>query len=59
MGFPAAIREKARYWVALSCAGHLVSTGLGEENSRALVRSVSEVWCKDFLSYIFAREEDF
>jgi len=30
MGFPAAIREKPRCWVDLSCAGHLVSIGLGE-----------------------------
>jgi len=30
MGFPAAIREKPRCWVALSCAGHSVSTRLGE-----------------------------
>jgi len=30
MGFPAAIREKPRSWVALSCAEHSVSLGLGE-----------------------------
>ena len=56
MGFPTAICEKPRCWVALSCTGHSVSTVLGEIS--ALVRSASEVSYEKKINLAFLRGKD-
>jgi len=58
MGFQAAISEKPRSWVVLSCAEHLVSPSLGEIKQPCPRSLLSEVSCEDFFeSNIFARED--